>query len=650
MLRMQDPDLEKLLGFLSRQEEFVFLDTSRPDRENCQSFLFLDPVERLVCRGGESLEKYLDDLQLRLDDGYFLAGWVGYEFGAILEGGIHYGSSFRYDCQIKLADLGVFTKPYTFCHSTGHNDFPFEQSYPLDDVQYSIDNLRPNMHKEEFIEALEAVRRYIGAGDTYQVNYTMKLLFDFAGSVERLYTLLRRNQSVGYGAYIRNKEERTLSFSPELFFSKKGTEITARPMKGTAKRGRNSEEERANCLELHGDIKNRSENVMIVDLLRNDLARLMHGHGQSKIYVDSLFDVESFESLLQMTSTVKATTAAATVQKLKLTELFRALFPCGSITGAPKIRTMQIIDELEKGPRGVYTGAIGYFGPDGSAVFSVPIRTVRLQGGQGEMGIGAGITYDSVAEEEWHETLLKGRFLTNRQPEFHLFETLLWQQGQGYFLLAEHLKRLENSAQFFQFSCDTSDIRLQLVKTEKGFSESCYRLRLMLEKDGRVTVTAAAAVAPACTSIPALPDKIFNGCLETIDFSPIPVDTSAAWSFFKTSRRELYNKEYARALEQGLFEYIFLNEEGEVTEGCITNIIIYSNGRYKTPPVACGLLPGVMRGRLLADKTRPVFEEVLTERDVRDAEAVFVCNSVRGVVRVKVRNKPQEISPAQKGA
>lgn len=644
MLRIQDPDLEKLLGFLSRQEEFVFLDTSRPDLENCQSFLFLNPVDRLICRGGESLEKYLDDLQQRLVDGYFLAGWIGYEFGAMLEGGIHRGNVRHSDSRTILADLGVFLKPYTFSHVTGENDFPFERSCPLVDVQYSLENIRPNMEKEEFVEALGTVRQYIGAGDTYQVNYTMKLLFDFSGSAEKLYSVLRRNQSVGYGAYIRNGNERTLSFSPELFFRKTGAEITVRPMKGTAQRGRNSAEERENCLELHNDIKNRSENVMIVDLLRNDLARLLHGHGQSRIYVDSLFDVESYESLLQMTSTIKATTTASTMDNLKLTELFRALFPCGSITGAPKIRTMQIIDELEKGPRGVYTGAIGYFGPNGSAVFNVPIRTVRLRGNLGEMGIGAGITYDSVAEDEWHESLLKGQFLTNRQPEFHLFETLLWQQGKGYFLLEEHLKRLETGAKFFQFSCNISEIRLRLVKEEKVFSESCCRVRLVLEKDGRVTVTADSAVAPACTRIPEVPEKAVDSHQEMIDFSPIPVNTGTAWSFFKTSRRELYNKEYARALEQGLYEYIFVNEAGAVTEGCITNIVVYSNGRYKTPPVACGLLPGVMRGRLLADKTRPVFEEVLTEADVRAAEAIFVCNSVRGVVRVMVREKSTGLS------
>ncbi len=646
MLPMQDPDLKQLLAFLSRQKEFVFLDTSRPDHENCQSFLFLNPVDRLLCRGGDSLEKFLDDLQQRLAEGYFLAGWVSYEFGAMLEGGIRQRRTLPSGCQTNLADLGVFLKPYTFNHSTGLSDFPIEISYSLEDAPYSINNIRPNMQKEEFVEALELVRRYIGAGDTYQVNYTMKLLFDFSGSPESLYSVLRRNQSVGYGAYIRSAGERILSFSPELFFRKKGSEITARPMKGTAQRGRNCSEERANCLELHNDSKNRSENVMIVDLLRNDLARLLHGHGQSRIYVDSLFDVESYESLLQMTSTVKATTASSTMQNLKLTELFRALFPCGSITGAPKIRTMQIIDELEKGPRGVYTGAIGYFGPDGSAVFNVPIRTIRLQEERGEMGIGAGITYDSVPEDEWYESLLKGQFLTNRQPEFHLFETLLWQKESGYYLLDEHLRRLENAAQFFKFSFDNSVVRSWLMDEQKSFPTNCCRIRLMLEKDGRVRTMAEPINPPPCTSLPVVPEKEVGSQLPVIDFSPARVNTGAPWSFFKTSRRELYNQEYARALEQGLYEYIFLNEAGEVTEGCITNLVIYSHGRYRTPPVGCGLLPGIMRGQLLADTGRPVFEEKLTEQDVRDAEAVFVCNSVRGVVRVMVQGNASEVFTA----
>jgi len=640
MLKIQDPDLEKLLDFLAWQEEFVLLDTSQPDHENVESLLFLKPVDRLLCRGGDDLEKYLAALQERLADGFYLAGWIGYEFGAMLEGRIGATPSHVGDSQLVLADLGVFFKPRRFNHQTGEHDFPFRADCGPSEGQYAIANLRPNMEKEEFLRVLHQVRQYIIAGDTYQVNYTMKLLFDFQGSAENLYAVLRKNQSVAYSAYIRHGEERTLSFSPELFFRKKGDEITVRPMKGTAAKGYNGLQEQRNSRALHHDPKNRSENVMIVDLLRNDLARLMHGHGESRVFVESLFDVESYESLLQMTSTIKARSSSVTMTNLQLTELFRALFPCGSITGAPKIRTMQIIDELEKERRGVYTGAIGYFGPDGSAVFNVPIRTIRLQKNSGEMGIGAGITHDSIPEEEWQESLLKGRFLTHSQPDFQLFETILWRPETGYWLLDEHLLRLASGANFFRFSCDLKRIRLLLQQKASTLSGGCYRLRLVLAKDGRASLAAVPCKVPLRTQLPVRPEQTDTSGLATIAFSPHRVDAASPWPFYKTTMRTLYDTAYKQAQEDGLFDYIFCNTAGEVTEGCITNIVIYREGAYLTPPVASGLLPGVMRGHLLADAAVSVVEKVLTPADVRSAEAIFVCNSVRGLVRVKMQEQP----------
>lgn len=641
MLKIQDPDLEKLLKFLAGKEEFVFLDTSRPDHENVESLLFLKPVDRLICKAGENLETYLAALQEHLAKGYHLAGWIGYEFGAMLEGRISTGKNNNPLNQLVIADLGVFLKPYKFDHNTGKTNFPFElDSVPLEG-EWSISALRPNMAKEEFIEILGKVQEYINAGDTYQVNYTMKLLFDFGGSAEALYSVLRKNQSVAYSAYIRNGEERTLSFSPELFFRKKGDEITVRPMKGTASKGRNCQEELRNSSELHYDIKNRSENVMIVDLLRNDLARLMYGHGESQVFVDSLFDVESYESLLQMTSTVKARSSSSTMSQLSLTELFRALFPCGSITGAPKIRTMQIIDELEKDRRGVYTGAIGYLGPDGSAVFNVPIRTVRLQKDSGEMGIGAGITHDSIPADEWEESLLKGRFLTHSQPDFQLFETILWQPGTGYWLLEEHLMRLANGAQFFTFSCDLKEIRLRLSSEEIPFGGSCYRVRIVLFKDGRISLTAVPCTAPVLTALPTNPEEDEVTDCAVIDFAPGSVmpDKDSPWLFHKTTMRALYDDHYKLAQENGLFDYIFCNDAGEVTEGCITNLVLYNGRNYITPPVSSGLLPGVMRQHLLENQTVPLVERVVTRDDVNAAAALFVCNSVRGMVRVKMKNQ-----------
>jgi len=636
MLRIKEPELEKLLGFLTTQEEFVLLDTSRPDMENCVSLLFVEPVERLVCTVADDQEQYLDFLQSRLENGYYLAGWVGYEFGAMLEERGVVIKQEPADAGGVIADFGVFSKPFNFDHHTGENNLPLDNACNLKDVEFTIANLQSNMEKEEFLRALEVVQQYIAAGDTYQVNYTLKLLFDFSGSTEKFYGDLRRNQSVAYGAYIRNGQERILSFSPELFFRKRGSEITVRPMKGTAKRGFCSEEEGCNSLELKRDIKNRSENVMIVDLLRNDLARLMHGHGQSRVFVESLFDIESYESLLQMTSTIKAQATESTMQKFRLTDFFRALFPCGSITGAPKIRTMQIIDELEKDRRGVYTGAIGYFGPDGSATFNVPIRTVRLLGDRGEMGIGAGITHDSVPEEEWKESLLKGRFLTHSQPDFRLFETILWQPGVGYWLLESHLRRLENGANYFKYAFDKETICALLQQESKKFTAGCYRVRLSLEKDGRLACLATECELPTCTSLPDVPPPVDEQSLPVVAFSSHQTATDNPWIFHKTTIRQLYDSEYKQAREEDIFDLLFCNEKGEVTEGCITNIIIYKDGRYSTPPVRCGLLDGTMRGQLLADTKRPVFEEIITEEIVREADAVYLCNSVRGIVRVKV--------------
>ncbi len=645
MRKIQDPELRKLLQFLGRQEEFVFLDTSRPDCENIESLLFLNPTDRLICRTGDNLDSYLAALQERLEHGFYLAGWVGYEFGAMLEGKIPMAKDFFPDGILVLADLGVFVKPCRFDHHTAEHNFPLAPDGDVGEeaaLSYVIKNLRPNMVKEEFIKVLDQVRQYIIAGDTYQVNFTMKLLFDFAGSAEKLYSVLRKNQSVAYSAYIRNGEERILSFSPELFFRKKGNEITVRPMKGTAVKGKTSTEEQYNSSKLHRDGKNRSENVMIVDLLRNDLARLMHGHGESQVFVESLFDVESYESLLQMTSTVKVRSASSAMSKIQLTELFRALFPCGSITGAPKIRTMQIIDELEKERRGVYTGAIGYFGPDGSAVFNVPIRTIRLKGSSGEMGIGAGITHDSIAEEEWDESLLKGRFLSHRQPDFQLLETILWQPGSGYWLLEEHLQRLAGAAHFFKFSCDLQEVRARLGKEELLFSHGCYRVRLVLAKDGRMSVTAVPCTAPALTELPSNPQREqMSDDQPLVAFSSRRMDVEGPWLFHKTTMRAWYDTEYKRAQENGLLDFLFCNSAGEVTEGCITNIIVYRDGKYFTPPVASGLLPGVMREHLLINGGVPVVEKVLTRQELHAAAALFVCNSIRGLVRVQMRTKLQ---------
>lgn len=639
MFRIQDPLLQDLLHFCSVKSQCVFLDTSLPDTENNESLLFVNPVGRLVCREGDDLELYLQKLQNKRSAGYYLAGWVGYEFGSMLEGRSRRGTNSFFKSPAILADFGVFLKPYKFDHHTGENNFPMEgkSNTTKTSSTYSVDNLKPNMEQDEFVEALHKIKEFIAAGDTYQVNYTMKLLFDFKGSVESLYRSLRRNQSVGYGAYIKNGDECILSFSPELFFRKSGNEITVRPMKGTAVRGNNLDEEAEHKNTLHCDPKNRAENVMIVDLLRNDLSRLMHGREEATVKTQSLFDVESYESLLQMTSTVKGHSVTG-VANLSLAHLFHSLFPCGSITGAPKIRTMQIIEDLEKEARGVYTGAIGYLDPDGDAVFNVPIRTICLRETRGEMGIGAGITHGSVPIEEWHESLLKGKFLTHSQDSFQLFETMLWEEGDGVYLLEQHLARLERGATFFKFAISAEVVKKQLSEKEETFIEKCMRVRLVLEKDGRTTISATPCERPQYIDLPKISEVESRPIAGSVRFAENNVDDIGPYLNYKTSCRSHYDTEYTEVVKRGDIDALFCNSRGEITEGAISNIVILKDGVYTTPAITCGLLDGVMRAQLMseADGSPALSEAILGKEDIQRADAVFICNSVRGVVRVEL--------------
>ncbi len=625
--------LNKLYHFFSKCDSFVFLDTSMPDERNSNSLLFINPIERLQFHEGEDEVAFLNTVQRFKEDGKYIAGWFSYEFGYLLESSLKNRLQKKGDKGALLADLGIFKQCYTFDHITGETNFPLQDLPNSEPEEFEVKNLRSSQSREEYVQAINAILDYIRAGDTYQVNYTLKLFFDFIGSPERFYSDLRRNQSVGYGAYIRWHNRRVMSFSPELFFWKTKADVMVRPMKGTLKRGRTLAEDEENRDFLRTDVKNQSENVMIVDLLRNDLGRLMHYIADGDVQVDSLFDVETYETLLQMTSTITGRNDRNILGDVSLNNFFKAIFPCGSVTGAPKIRTMEIIDELEGGRRGVYTGAIGYMAPDGEAVFNVPIRTVVLDGCKGEMGIGSGIVHDSEPEKEWHECLLKGRFLTHPQKSFSLIETILWRPQNGFFLFDEHLGRLEDSAKYYLFFYDIDEIANGLRKLEKEFDNTAMRVRLLLEKDGGLTLSASQCKEPKKLSLPLDPNGNLSD-LPRVKFSQERVDTELSWFYHKTTNRDLYDREYATAKSEELYDIIFCNEDGNVTEGCISNIVIYRDGTYYTPPVRDGLLAGVMRQYLIENSQRPFQERTLTIEDVQKADGIFLCNSVRGVTQV----------------
>lgn len=643
---LSDKTLQSLLAGLAGEESYVFLESTRITAENHLSHLFINPVSRLVCGPEDDPVLFFSNAQNMLAQGYFLAGYLSYEFGYLLEPIL--AQSFRprpagqnvYN-SLPLADLGVFTTPHVYdhlAHSFTTEKGPWPSGNGVESgALFNIDALRLNLEKEEYLAAIRRIKSYIEAGDTYQVNYTLKLLFYFSGSIPEFYNSLRRNQSVSYSGMIKNSDTVILTFSPELFFRKQGHIIDVRPMKGTMRRGRTTDEDREFAEFLHNDIKNRSENVMIVDLLRNDLGRLSRMGG---VRVQSLFDVETYETLHQMTSSIKGDTG----HTVSLEEMFKALFPCGSVTGAPKIRTMEIIRELEIEDRGVYTGAIGFISPQNDAVFNVPIRTVVLRGSKGEMGIGSGIVWDSDPEGEWEECKLKGRFLTRPAPQFSLIETMLWHPETGYWLLDLHLARLAESARYFFYPLVLEKVKESLSSLAGKFSMTSppvksQRVRLTLSRNGKFELAHSELSGRSMPLVDpeAVMQEKYGKNLPKVIFSDKKTDSSSRYLFHKTTLRRLYDEEREAFVDsRGYYEVLFVNDKGEVTEGSYTNIFLQKQGRLLTPPVVCGLLPGVLRQYLLQGYPQTVVEAVVTMKDLEQAEAVYVGNSVRGLVRVKV--------------
>lgn len=620
--------IDALLHQLSTEKDFVFLDTSKATAAEKQSLLFTQPIDKLSCSARQDPGAFFATAQGYLDQGYFLAGWLAYEFGYLLEPTLAPLRASLGD--MPLAQLGVYPAPRLLDPQGPREDItprswaaapgpPFRP--------YQISNLRPTLAPGDYRAALQRIKEYIAAGDTYQVNYTLKLLFDFTGSPEALYQTLRRNQPVCYGAYLNLDGRQMMSFSPELFFRKTAHHCQVRPMKGTMPRGRTLSEDQQFSTTLQHDPKNRCENVMIVDLLRNDLGRLST---MGSVEMTSMFTVETYATLHQMTSSIQGRLD----DQVDLAALFTALFPCGSVTGAPKIRTMEIIHELEHEPRGVYTGAIGYLAPSGEAVFNVPIRTVVLTGNRGEMGIGSGIVHDSNPEAEWQECLLKGNFLSQPRPAFQLIETILWQQGGGFWLLERHLARLGASARYFDYPLNLSAVDQELRAAIRGAEATALRIRLLLHQDGAIETSASPCASPAALDLAALTPAAAKEALPKITLSPHPTNSCDPFLYHKTTHREFLSRERQQALDQGYFEVIFTNEKGELTEGSITNIVLRHGPQFYTPALGCGLLAGVGRADLLARHPGWLIEKILHPEDLLIADAIYLINSICGLIEV----------------
>lgn len=463
---------------------------------------------------------------------------------------------------------------------------------------------RPQVSEEDYAGAVRRVREHLAAGESYQVNLTFPLAAPFRGDPFSLFARLARAQRADGAAYLDFGRFAVCSASPELFLEREGGRVRMRPMKGTANRGRTPAEDRQRAATLRRSPKERAENLMIVDMVRNDLGRIARA---GSVAVPELFRVERFPTVLQMTSGVTAET------DVSLAELFAATFPCASVTGAPKVRTARIIRELESGPRGVYTGAVGYIGPGRRARFNVAIRTATVDRelGTATYNVGSGIVWDSRAGREYAECLAKARVLERDVSPFSLIETLKWTPAEGFVLLNRHLDRMAGSARYFGFPFDRIEVRRALGGAAAG--DVPLRVRLLLDEDGHVRTAASflpvAAAAPVRAGLAAM-----------------PVDAADAFLYHKTTRRTVH--EAAAASRPGCDEVLLWNQDGYLTETAIANVAVCREGRWVTPPVSDGLLPGTMRADLLG---RGVLEEGrIPVSSLSAASRLVALNSVRG--------------------
>ncbi|MCH7910073.1 MAG: aminodeoxychorismate synthase component I, partial [Candidatus Hydrogenedentes bacterium] len=486
---------------------------------------------------------------------------------------------------------------------------------------YTLGDWSAAVSKHEYVSALAEIRERIAAGETYQVNYTYPIRASFHGDSVAWFQDMAAAQQADFTAYLDLGRHKILSASPELFFRLDGNELRCRPMKGTCARGLWYEDDCDRATALRVSEKERAENLMIVDLLRNDMGRVST---PGSIRVEELFNLERYPTVWQMTSSIVSHTDAS------LPEIFAALFPSGSVTGAPKIQTMGIIRTLENGPRNVYCGTIGWWDPCRQAEFNVAIRTatVDTQTHEACYPVGGGITWDSVAENEYAESRLKMAVLSYRTEPFELLETLLW-DGE-YFLLDRHLRRLRESAIYFGFSIDADAIARALREKARQFGTAATRVRLLVSRKGFVQIESE-VVTPWSPRRIGLADR--------------PVDSGDPFLYHKTTRRSLY--ESHRASRPELDDVILWNRNGELTESTLANLVVELDGRLLTPPVSCGLLPGVMRGLLLDEGE--IEEGIVTKADLARAGSVRLVNSVRKWIDISLIDNvfaPQTASSA----
>lgn len=568
---------------------------------NNNPMVFSNPEKVLQTYNLEEVPTIFQQLEDYTKKGYYAAGYVAYEAAPAFDSNMAVHRNGKYP----LIWFGIFGHPLSWN----------EESDP--EEGFAVSEWELNTSPVEYRKRIEQIKRAIEEGDTYQVNYTDRLSARFEGSDFSFYRQLTRNQESDYSAYLNLGDFRILSASPELFFSVEYGKLKTKPMKGTAPRGRTIKEDEKLIHQLSTSKKEQAENLMIVDLLRNDLSKIAK---PGSVKVTHLFEAETYPTVHQLTSTIEADLK----ENSSLLDWFRALFPCGSITGAPKISTMRYISELESSPREVYCGAIGFITPERNAKFNVPIRTVLIdkKNNSAVYGVGGGITWDSTSAGEYQELHAKAKLLTEHRPVFHLLESLKLENG-NYPLLPYHLKRLEDSAAYFNFTLDKIKIEEALLRYSESNRTGCHKVRLLAKKSGQFSVESSSV----------------HGSPEVVSavLASEPVSDADPFLFHKTTNRSVYNK-LEESKPKEVFAVLMWNQSNEVTEFTIGNVVMEIAGRYYTPPLSSGLLPGTFRQYLLDN--RRIEEKVFHKDQLNEVDAVWFINSVRGWIKVNIVHSP----------
>lgn len=556
---------------------------------------FANPVASQSIYKVEEVPHAFFEIEKLLNSGFYVVAMISYEAAPAFDPAIKCKSS---------------------CHNFPLMYFAAYQGFdifeiPDIEIETAISSFRPEISQEDYVKAIRQIKKFIEDGDTYQVNYTFRMFADKIAEPEKLFLNLMQSHPVPYAAFVNTGIEQIISLSPELFIRKNGNLIESRPMKGTAKRMPLLEDDKLFAVKLSQDTKNRAENVMIADMVRNDLGKIcLPGSIQTK-----LFNIETYPSLHQLTSSVSGTLK----QSLSLFEVFSALFPPASITGAPKVRTCEIISEYEKSPRKIYTGSIGCISPNKDFLFNVAIRTIITDTKKAELGIGSGIVADSVPEYEWEECLLKTKFYSQKLESFEVFETILWDKNKGFVFLDEHLQRMRDSQIYFCRQFNKEAILQALDNITFLEFANFARVKVKISRSGQVSVEYSVLNSPGWGK------SEIRVCL-----AKERTDPKNVFLYHKTTNRKLYDEKYKSAIANGFDEIIFFNLDNQVTEGSITNIFIRLGDQWLTPPLFCGLLPGIWRQKtiaLLNAKEIPFGLDELTR-----AEEILMGNSVRGGV------------------